>query len=149
MTFLKTLAAATAALVISICGANAAQHQNNPTIKVDIPALVSPFALLEKGPVVEPMVVAQRRIRRRGGPRRVIIRDRRRGIGPGGAAAIIGLGIAGAAIAGSAARAHDPYYGPSYRPYYNDYGSPRYCRRLVSRCDWGERWACEQYRRVC
>lgn len=135
MKFIKTIAAVSAALVASICGANAAQHPYNPTVRVDIPALVSPFAMLEKAsPAAERIVLAQRRIRR--GPRRTVV-VRRRGIGPGGAAAIIGLGIAGAAIASSAARA-------------NDYeGSPRYCRRLIWRCDHGERWACRQYNRVC
>ena len=144
---MKTVRAITAVLtvfILSICGANAAQHPGKSAPALNVPALVAPIGLLAKPAASERMVVAQRRRRgrvRRRGARRAVRRgrsvrrsrrNRRRAIGAAAAtAAIIGLGIAA-----SQSRA-EPHYGS------------RYCRRMRWRCDDGERWACRKFYRNC
>lgn len=131
--FVRTFAAVCAAFVLSIGGANAAQHQDKSNtaspLRLSIPAIISPVGDSAQAAVSEKIVVAQRRRRvvvRRGGYRR----GRNVAIGVGAAA--LTLGVLGAA---AAARADD--------------GGASYCRRMRWRCDDGDRSACRRYYRSC
>jgi hypothetical protein len=147
-----------AVFVFSVCGANAAQHQDRSTPRLSVPAVVAPLGALAKPAAAERIVVAQRRRGvRRGAPRRVYRGGGRRyyrggrrggGVAAGVAAGIIGLGVA-AAIANSGRASATGYYDGGY--YYEGayVGRGEYCSRLRWRCREGDDWGCRTYRRDC